>query len=86
MSAQHQFNPTDVSNEQLERIAFAIIGKIQAMDTLMTKQEAADFLKVNYKTFERRLNSGHYPEKIKHWDGGTLLFVKSEILKYVKSL
>jgi hypothetical protein len=79
-------NPSDLTNEQLDRIAFAIAGRIQKGDELMTKDEAAAFLKIKYKTFERRLSRGHYPASIEHWDGGTLLFIKSEILKYVASL
>jgi excisionase family DNA binding protein len=86
MSAQHQFNPTEFPQEVIERLAFVIAGQIQKGDELLTKQEAADFLKVKYRTFERRISAGHYPTTIIHRDGGTLLFVKSEILKYVKSL
>jgi len=88
VSKEHILNPSILTDEQLERIAFAVAGKIKSLvesDTLFTKQEAADFMKLAYKTFERRLNSGHYPENIKHWDGGTLLFVKSELIKYVKT-
>lgn len=87
MSAQSQIlNPTSWPSEELDRLAFAISARIKAGDELMTKQEAADFLKVKYKTFERRLASKHYPASIMHRDGGTLLFIKSEIIKYVKEL
>jgi hypothetical protein len=88
-AAQHQFNPSELSSDQLDRIAFAVAGKLKFLlesETLYTKQEAADFLKISYKTFERRLNSGHYPNDIVHKDGGTMLFVKSELVKHVKSL
>lgn len=91
MSAQHNLNPSHFSQDELKVIAFALVGELRAMgvtigEKLLTKEQAAKELKITYKTFERRLSSGHYPARIIHRDGGTMLFIHSEIIKYVASL
>jgi hypothetical protein len=52
----------------------------------ITKAEAAEFLRISYKIFERRLADGHYPAKLIHRDNGTMLFFESELTQYLKSL
>lgn len=87
MAVEHQLNPSDLSAEQLDRIAFALIGRLSSLcvaDKLLTKDEAATMLKITYRTFERRLSSGHYPARLIHWDKGTMLFLPSELVEFVK--
>lgn len=86
MSAQHQLNPTDLSNEQLDRLAFAIAARINAGMELLTIQEAADYLKIEYKTLLRRKSQGRYPKNLFHKMGGRTLTIKAELCAYVKSL
>jgi excisionase family DNA binding protein len=77
-------NPIVLSDEQLQILAFTIANRIKVGEETFTKQEAADYLKIKYKTFERRLVSGHYPAKLIHRDGGTMIFLKSELTEFIK--
>jgi hypothetical protein len=84
MSAEiRTMNGTEFSDETIARIAHAVRGM---SDKTLTKQEAADFLKIKYRTFERRLKRNHYPAKLIHRDGSTILFLESELINYVKGL
>jgi excisionase family DNA binding protein len=83
---KNETNVCHLSFQQLDRIAFAIAHRINAGEQTFTKQEAADYLKIKYKTFERRLSNGHYPAKLIHRDGGIMLFLKSELTEFIKTI
>lgn len=51
----------------------------------LTKQEAADHLRIEYKTLERKLSKGKLPAKLIHRVDGTMLFYASELNEFIKS-
>lgn len=61
MSAQHQLNPSDIPAEQLDRILFAIIGRMQKLtvvEKLLTREEAADYISYAPSTLDRFVAQG----------------------------
>lgn len=62
MSAESkQLNPSDLTDDQLDRIAFAILGKLskfQVQEKPMRVKEAAAFLGISQKHFYHLVNQG----------------------------
>jgi hypothetical protein len=88
MSAATQLNPSILTNEQLQVIAFALAGELKKLNTpepLLTKAEAAEYLRIEYRTLEKRLKSGVYPARLIHRVDGSIYFLASELLEFVKS-
>ncbi len=80
--------PSMITDNQVDAIVNMLILRLSEfgmVDKLITKAEAAKFLRVSYKTFERRLGNGHYPSWLIHWDDGTMLFLPSQLVQFVKT-
>ena len=58
--------------------------KNQMVENTMTKQQAADYLKINIRTLERRVKSGVIPSRYAHTNGGTVYFFASELQELLK--
>lgn len=87
MSAQEKvFNPSDLTNEQLDRIAFALSARLEKMgisDKPMTKKEAADWMNRSVRQLERYISAGKIT--LHHIMPNTEGFLlKSEILEVIK--
>lgn len=74
-------NPEVLAQEIIKEIKEALIEKP------MNKKEAAKHLGIHWKTLERKLKSGAYPQDIAHYDKDrTVYFFPSELNQYLKSL
>jgi hypothetical protein len=88
MSAATQLNPSILTNEQLQVIAFALVPEIKKAlvpESLLTKAEAAEYLRIEYRTLEKRLQKKVYPARLIHRVDGSIYFLASELLEFVKT-
>jgi hypothetical protein len=88
MSAQEkQFNPSDLSNEQLDRMAFALLGKINkflVVETPLTREEAAAFTKLSVSRFDELVRAGKF-RIIKPYHNSHPTFLPSMLIEDMKS-
>jgi len=58
--------------------------KSHMIENNLTKQQAADYLKINIKTLEARIRQGIIPRHLVHRNGGTVYFFASELKELLK--
>lgn len=72
-------------DEIVERVT-AKLAKMKLSEDPLTKDEAAMYFRISIKTLEQRIKDGKLPTSLIHRNQGTVLFYKSELETYVKSL
>lgn len=59
-------------------------GQKKPIEKPLTKQEAADYLRVHVTTFEARIRNRKLPLSLRHINGGTTYFFASELEAFIK--
>lgn len=84
---EKQLNPSDLTSEQLDRLAFALIGHLSKFGLFvprpMKMKEALEFCRVSRTTFQHWINIG----KIKDHrvdEKGNPLFLPDEMYQAIK--
>lgn len=82
MSAQHQFNPSEYSTEQLDRFLFALMGRMKlhysnGVERPMTKKLIAEYLHVSEQQIDKLEKAGVLPAH-RMTDGGDPRYFASE--------
>jgi excisionase family DNA binding protein len=81
----------ELTSEQIKEFAKEIIaqdralGKYKTHENPITKQEAAEYLRISYRTFDEKVKEGIIPASLLHRIDGTILLYKDELEPYVKS-
>lgn len=60
------------------------LSKKKAADRFLTKQEAADFLKIHVTTLDARFRNHSLPVSLRHVVGGSILFSQAELEQFIK--
>jgi hypothetical protein len=88
MNTLHQINPTEMSNEALDRLAFAIAAKVLPLidkgDEVFTPDQAADFVKYKRSTFDSMVAMGKFKRHNIH-EKADPKFLKSELIAALKA-
>jgi len=84
-AAEHQFNPSDLTNEQLDRIAMALYPRIQKLneDRPMSAKEAYTWMGIASPTFYRLVSKGAIKGHRLTSDSDPV-YLKSEIINSIK--
>lgn len=86
MSAQHQLNPSDYSEDQLKTLAFAIVGVLNKygvwQEAPLDREAAAKFTHYSVDTIDRLRKQGKI--KAHYLSPGIPLYYPSELNKAIK--
>jgi excisionase family DNA binding protein len=88
MEVGYFLTPTDfdkLMNGLVQKTA-EVVAKMKTIEDPITKTEAAKYLKITYRTLNRKIDEGVIPTSLLHRIDGTILLYKSELEAYVKSL
>lgn len=83
MSAQHQFNPSEYSTEQLDRFLFALMGRMKlhynnGVEVPKTKKQIAEYLQCSVRQIIKLEDAGLIkPHRMT--DGGDPRYFASEV-------
>lgn len=79
-----------MSDDQLDKLIQKAIqegferGQKKPFEKPLTKKEAADYMRVHIKVFNKRFKSGELPANLRHYNGGTIYFFASELEAFIK--
>jgi hypothetical protein len=86
--------PTNIlhvmSDDQLDKLIQKAIqegfekGQKRTIEKPLTKQEAANYLRISLSTLDERFRSQALPTSLRHYNGGTIYFFASELEAFIK--
>jgi hypothetical protein len=82
MSAERQLNPSDLSDQALDRFLFALMGRLNkyytnGIEVPLTKSEIAEFGRVTERQIDKLVDAGKLTAH-RHMNGGDPRFYASE--------
>jgi len=60
------------------------MNRKQSLDKVLTKQEAAAYLRIHVTTLDERFRERKLPTSLRHYNGGSLYFYQSELENFIK--
>jgi len=60
------------------------LSKKASTDKFLTKQEAANYLRIHVSTLDERLRKHTLPLSLRHYNGGTIYFSQLELEAFIK--
>lgn len=86
MSAERQLNPTGISDDTLDRLAFALIARVKVLTVVekpMNREEVAAYLGYSTKHISKLVDAGVIKAH-RFTDDGDPRYLPSEILERLK--
>lgn len=59
-------------------------GQAKPLERPLTKKEAASYMRLHIKVFNKRFKDGVLPATLRHYNGGTIYFFASELEDFIK--
>lgn len=60
------------------------LGQKKPIEKPLTKKEAADYMRIHIKVFNKRFKTGALPANLRHYVDGTILFFASELEAFIR--
>jgi len=79
-----------ISDNDLEKLLMNALekgferGQKKPIEKPLTKQEAADYMRIHITTFDDRFRNNVLPTTLRHYNGGTIYFFASELEAFIK--
>lgn len=64
---------------EIKAVVIEEMGKKNGAEKPMTREEAANYMRISPTTFDRRLKNGTLPIGLRHINGGNIYFFASEL-------